>query len=77
MVLRGAGGVHASRAPRHTREAQEGRGKGRVARCVRGRRDGGPLVVISPLYLPYISPISPLYLPADHWSLALKCTYVR
>ena len=45
MVLRGAGGVHASRAPRHTREAQEGRGKGRVARCVRGRRDGGPLVV--------------------------------
>ena len=28
-----------------TREAQEGKGKGRIARCVRGQRDGGPLVI--------------------------------
>ena len=34
-----------------TREAREGKGKGRVARCVRGRRDGGPLVVGLEVYV--------------------------
>ena len=44
MVLRGA--RECTRARRlGTREAQEGKGKGRVARGVRGRRDGGPLVI--------------------------------
>ena len=44
MVLRGARECTRARLL-GTREAQEGRGKGRVARCVRGRRGGGPLVV--------------------------------
>ena len=45
MVLRAARECTRVRRLGTTREAQEGRGKGRVARCVRGRRDGGPLVV--------------------------------